>query len=83
MTRCYWFQVELDLEYRGLPVRGMVEVDYEYYEPEYDVGFYGSVEVVGVSRYGTPIRRLERWLLRTHGDWLDELASYHWANQDG
>lgn len=83
MSRCYWFPVELDFEFRGLPVRGQVEVDYEYHEPERDVGFFGSVEVVGVSRNGTPIRRLEKWLLRTHGKWLDERAAYDWANRDG
>lgn len=83
MARCYWFPLWLDLEFKGLPVTGHVEVDYEYEPPDRSVGFHGSIEVVGVSRFGTPIRRLEKWLLAKHREWLEDQAVYDWMNRDG
>lgn len=84
MICSYWFSLELDIEREdGLPIRGQVEVEYEVWPPEPDVGFHGRVEVVGVSRSGRPIKRLDRYLLRNKGDWLDGLAEDDWNSRDG
>lgn len=84
MIRCYSFDLMLDVERNdGLPIKGPVCVEYEYTPPELTTGFRGRIAVVGVSKSGGPMRRLEKYLLGHHADYLDDLACYDWNERDG
>lgn len=83
MGRSYSFFLELDLERNGTPFRGEVLVQYEVHDADASVGDNGGVEVVGVSRTGRPIRRLERFLLTHYADYLAEMALNDWIDRGG
>lgn len=84
MVRRYSFDLILDTQrVNGLPIRGAVCVEYEYTPPDVATGFRGRIAVVGVSKLGRPMRRLEKYLLSHHADYLDEQACYDWIERDG